>query len=92
MNHSYELTKPKCVKSYEKWNKIKNSIIWLSKKNTNYPFITICPHCGILYKHTMLNDDGIVTIREYKYLSEKIQQIYYDCPGYKICRQLHLWA
>jgi hypothetical protein len=88
MDYHFGPNKPKFNGTVEEWNKLKQEIAWWNEETSNYPFVTvICPHCGAKNTHT---DDGTSSHREcHLTLDKKGNVIYYDCPGYYICRYIN---
>jgi transposase len=88
MEYRFGPNKPNFTGTDEEWNKLKQEIVWWNEDTSNYPSITvICPHCGAKNMHTT---DGTITHRECDLMrNKKGKKIYYDCPGYYICRYIN---
>jgi hypothetical protein len=85
MDYRFGPNKPKFTGSDQEWNKLKQEIAWWNEDTSNYPSVyVICPHCGATNIHT---DNGLDSHRECNLMIDKKgKKIYYDCPGYYICK------
>jgi hypothetical protein len=77
--------KPQFTGTIYEWNKLKEEIAWWNEETSNHPLVNvICPHCGAKNTH---KEDGKTTHIECNLMIDKQgKKIYYDCPGFYICR------
>lgn len=87
MEYRFGPNKPKFDGTNYEWNKLKEKIAWWNEDTYDYPFLTvICPHCGVKNTH---NDDGkVIHIECHLMIDKNGKKIYYECPGYFICRYI----
>lgn len=86
MDYRFGPNKPKFNGTHSEWNKLKQEIAWWNEDTSNYPIVTvICPHCGV--KNTHEDCDSHVDC--HLMIDKKGKKIYYECPGYFICRYVN---
>lgn len=85
MEYRFGPNKQKFTGTDYEWNQLKQEIAWWNENTSNHPFVTvICPHCGVKNTH---KDDGNCRHIECNLMIDKTgKKIYYECPGYFICR------
>ena len=88
MDYRFGPNKPKFTGTISEWNKLKNYIAWWNEDTSNYPIVNvICPHCGT--KNTHILDGSTEHKKCDLMIDKKGKKIYYDCPGYVICRYIN---
>ena len=74
----------------KEWNILKNEIAWWNEDTSTHPIVTvICPHCGAKNTHNLKNCVAGGHRSCDLMIDKKGKRIYYDCPGYVICRYIN---